>query len=31
MVMLHGCTIGDETLVGIKAVVMNGAVVGKTA
>ena len=29
MVMLHGCTIGDETLVGIKAVVMNGAVVGK--
>jgi carbonic anhydrase/acetyltransferase-like protein (isoleucine patch superfamily) len=29
MVMLHGCTIGDESLVGIKAVVMNGAVVGK--
>lgn len=29
MVMLHGCTIGDETLVGIKSVVMNGAVVGK--
>ena len=29
MVMLHGCTIGDNTLVGIKSVIMNGAVVGK--
>ena len=29
MAMLHGCTIGDNTLVGIKSVVMNGAVVGK--
>jgi carbonic anhydrase/acetyltransferase-like protein (isoleucine patch superfamily) len=27
--MLHGCTIGDGTLVGIQAVVMNGAVVGR--
>jgi len=29
MVMLHGCTIGDNTLVGIKSVIMNGAVIGK--
>lgn len=29
MVMLHGCTIGDNCLVGIKSVVMNGAVIGK--
>ena len=29
MAMLHGCTIGDNTLIGIKAVVMNTAVVGK--
>jgi carbonic anhydrase/acetyltransferase-like protein (isoleucine patch superfamily) len=28
-VMLHGCTIGDDTLIGIKAVVMNGARIGK--
>ena len=28
-VMLHGCTIGENTLVGIQAVVMNGAVIGK--
>jgi carbonic anhydrase/acetyltransferase-like protein (isoleucine patch superfamily) len=27
--MLHGCTIGDGTLVGIQAVVMNGAVIGR--
>jgi len=26
---LHGCTIGDDSLVGIQAVVMNGAVIGK--
>ena len=26
--MLHGCTIGDRTLIGIQAVVMNGAVIG---
>ncbi len=28
-VMLHGCTIGDGTLVGIQAVVLNRAVIGK--
>ena len=27
--MLHGCTIGDGSLVGIQAVVMNGAVIGR--
>ena len=27
-VTLHGCTIGDNTLIGIKAVIMNGAKVG---
>jgi carbonic anhydrase/acetyltransferase-like protein (isoleucine patch superfamily) len=27
--MLHGCTIGDGTLVGIQAVVMNGAAIGR--
>ncbi|MFC3286104.1 gamma carbonic anhydrase family protein [Litchfieldella rifensis] len=27
--MLHGCTIGDESLVGIQAVILNGAVIGK--
>lgn len=27
--MLHGCTIGDNSLVGIQAVVLNGAVIGK--
>jgi carbonic anhydrase/acetyltransferase-like protein (isoleucine patch superfamily) len=27
--MLHGCTIGDGSLIGIQAVVMNAAVVGK--
>jgi carbonic anhydrase/acetyltransferase-like protein (isoleucine patch superfamily) len=27
-VMLHGCTIGDGTLVGINSVVMNGAKIG---
>ena len=29
MVMLHGCTIGDGTLVGIGSVIMNGAKIGK--
>jgi len=29
MVMLHGCTIGDETLIGIGATVLNRAVIGK--
>ncbi|THU05269.1 gamma carbonic anhydrase family protein [Lampropedia puyangensis] len=28
-VMLHGCTIGDESLVGIGAVILNGAKIGK--
>lgn len=29
MVMLHGCTIGDDSLVGIGAIVLNGARIGK--
>jgi carbonic anhydrase/acetyltransferase-like protein (isoleucine patch superfamily) len=29
MVMLHGCTVGRNTLVGIKAVVLNRAVIGE--
>ncbi|MCM2290594.1 MAG: gamma carbonic anhydrase family protein [Sulfuritalea sp.] len=29
MVMLHGCTIGDETLIGIKSVILNRAVIGR--
>lgn len=28
-VMLHGCTIGDESLIGIGAVILNGAKIGK--
>jgi carbonic anhydrase/acetyltransferase-like protein (isoleucine patch superfamily) len=28
-VMLHGCSIGDESLIGIGAVVLNGAKIGK--
>lgn len=28
-VMLHGCTIGDNSLIGIQAVVLNGAKIGK--
>ena len=28
-VMLHGCTIGDNTLIGIQAVVLNGAKIGR--
>lgn len=28
-VMLHGCTIGDNTLIGIQAVVLNGARIGR--
>ena len=27
-VMLHGCTVGEGTLVGINSVVMNGAKIG---
>jgi len=28
-VMLHGCTVGDNSLIGIKAVVLNGAKIGR--
>ena len=28
-VMLHGCTIGDGSLIGINSVVLNGAKIGK--
>ncbi len=29
MVMLHGCTIGDETLIGIGSTILNGAQIGR--
>lgn len=29
MVMLHGCAIGDGSLIGIKSVILNGAKIGK--
>lgn len=29
LAMLHGCTVGDNSLIGIKAVVLNGARIGK--
>jgi carbonic anhydrase/acetyltransferase-like protein (isoleucine patch superfamily) len=29
MAMLHGCTIGDGTLIGIKSVILNDAVIGR--
>ena len=29
MSMLHGCTIGDGTLIGINSVILNGAKIGK--
>jgi carbonic anhydrase/acetyltransferase-like protein (isoleucine patch superfamily) len=29
MVMLHGCTIGDNSLIGIGSIVLNGAKIGK--
>ena len=29
MVMLHGCTIGDNSLIGIGSIVLNGARIGK--
>jgi carbonic anhydrase/acetyltransferase-like protein (isoleucine patch superfamily) len=29
MSMIHGCTIGDGTLIGIHSTVLNGAVIGK--
>ena|SRR5919197_2915268 len=28
-VMLHGCTIGDGSLIGVAAIVLNGSVIGK--
>jgi len=27
--MLHGCTVGDNSLIGINAVVLNRAIIGK--
>jgi carbonic anhydrase/acetyltransferase-like protein (isoleucine patch superfamily) len=27
--MMHGCTVGDGTLIGIQSIVLNGAVIGK--
>jgi carbonic anhydrase/acetyltransferase-like protein (isoleucine patch superfamily) len=29
MAMLHGCTIGDGTLIGIKTVILNDAIIGR--
>jgi carbonic anhydrase/acetyltransferase-like protein (isoleucine patch superfamily) len=29
MVMLHGCTVGDNSLIGIGSIVLNGARIGK--
>jgi carbonic anhydrase/acetyltransferase-like protein (isoleucine patch superfamily) len=29
LVMLHGCTVGDGSLIGIGSIVLNGAVIGK--
>lgn len=29
MVMLHGCSIGDGTLIGIGSIILNGATIGK--
>jgi carbonic anhydrase/acetyltransferase-like protein (isoleucine patch superfamily) len=29
MAMLHGCTIGDGSLIGIKSVILNGAKIGR--
>jgi carbonic anhydrase/acetyltransferase-like protein (isoleucine patch superfamily) len=29
MAMLHGCTVGDGTLIGMKSVVLNGAIIGR--
>jgi carbonic anhydrase/acetyltransferase-like protein (isoleucine patch superfamily) len=29
MVMLHGCTVGDNTLIGIGSIILNGARIGK--
>ncbi|MDB5809311.1 MAG: cysE [Betaproteobacteria bacterium] len=29
MVMLHGCTVGDGSLIGINSVILNGTVIGR--
>jgi carbonic anhydrase/acetyltransferase-like protein (isoleucine patch superfamily) len=29
MAMLHGCTVGDGTLIGIKSVILNDAIIGR--
>ena len=29
LVMLHGCTVGDNSLIGIGAIILNGAKIGK--
>src|SRR5882757_1511891 len=29
LAMLHGCTVGEGSLIGIQSVVLNGAVIGK--
>jgi len=29
LVVLHGCTVGDESLIGIKSVILNHAVIGR--
>ena len=29
LVMLHGCSVGDNTLIGIKSVILNGARIGR--
>ena len=29
MVMLHGCTVGEETLIGIGSIILNGAKIGR--
>ena len=29
MVLLHGCTVGEGTLIGINSVIMNGAKIGR--
>jgi len=29
MAMLHGCTVGDHSLIGIKSVILNGAKIGR--
>lgn len=28
--MMHGCTVGDGTLIGIQSIVLNGAVIGRS-